>query len=120
MQTKNIEMLLEKGFLSRNEKEALDKLMAQLKASWPELKIKVFGSKVKQVADEESDLDVLLLLPCDVSDAIRRQIIHAVFDINLAFETNISPLIMSGDEWDRGPVSVLPIHAFIEEEGVPL
>jgi predicted nucleotidyltransferase len=99
---KNIEILVEKGFLSEKEKQALIKLIAELKASWPALKVKLFGSKVKGKADEESDLDVLILLPCHISEDIRRRIIHKIFDLNLSFETNISPLIMSEKEWEIG------------------
>lgn len=117
---KDIDILVKRGFLSKDEKYALNKLITELKTSWPGVKVKVFGSKVKGIADEESDLDILILLPCDMSEGIRRQIIYKVFDINLTYETNISPLIMSEDEWDRSLVSLLPIHAYIEEEGILL
>jgi len=122
MQTKgkDIGMLVEKGFLSENEKKALESLMTELRASWPDVKVKVFGSKVKGVADEESDLDILVLMPCTVLDNIRKGVIHMIFDINLVYGTNLSPLILSADEWGGGLISVLPIHAFIEEEGVTL
>jgi len=120
MQAKTIEALVKKGFLTKNEKQALNELVTDLKSTWPGLKVKVFGSKVKGIADEESDLDLLILLPCDVSESIRREIICKVFDMNLTYETNISPLIMSENEWDRGLISLLPIHAYIEEEGIPL
>jgi len=118
----DIDELLKKGFISRNEKQALDKLIAELKASWPGLNVKVFGSKgsTSVMSDEESDLDIMILLPCDVTEEIRRQIVHGVFDINLAFGTNISALIMAENEWENGLVSFLPIYAYIEEEGVSL
>jgi DNA polymerase sigma len=97
----------------------LDKLISELKTSWPGVKAKVFGSKVKGIADDESDLDILILLPSVVSEDTRKQIIYKVFDINLAYETNLSPLIMSESDWEGKPTSLLPIHAFVEEEGVP-
>jgi predicted nucleotidyltransferase len=117
---KAVESLTAKGMFSESEKDAVIKLMSDLRVSWPNAKFKLFGSKVKGLADEESDLDLLVLLPCDVSEDIRRQIIHKVFDINLAFGTNISALIMSEKEWESDIFSLLPIHSFIEEEGVPL
>ncbi|MBI5236596.1 MAG: nucleotidyltransferase domain-containing protein [Deltaproteobacteria bacterium] len=120
MHITTIRTLIKKGFLSKTELLALNRLASVLKATWPVLKIKIFGSKVAGVADEESDLDVLILLPCAVSDAVRKEIIHAVFDINLTFDTNLSPLILSEDEWDRGRISFLPIHSFIEEEAILL
>ncbi len=118
--SKNIHKLVGKGFISEKEKMAVGRLVIEIKSEWEEAKIKIFGSKVQGTADEESDVDLLILLPCDVTEKIRRQIIHQIFTINLTFDTNISALILSKKEWRNGAVSVLPIHTFIEEEGVPL
>jgi len=116
----NIKSLVKKGFLSEKEKRALIKLVAELKASWPGVRIKLFGSKATGKADNESDLDVLILLPCHVSHAIRQKIIHKIFNLNFSLETNISPLILSEIEWETGFIPLLPIHQYIEEEGVAL
>lgn len=86
--------LAAKGIFSESEKDALIKLMSELRVSWPNAKFKLFGSKVKGLADEESDLDLLVLLPCDVSEDIRRQIIHKVFDINLTFVESESGTVL--------------------------
>lgn len=67
--------------------------------------------------DEESDLDLLILLPCEVTEKIRREIIHKILDINLQFDSNISPLILAEKEWNDSVISSLPIHHFVEEEG---
>jgi predicted nucleotidyltransferase len=120
MQRQDIETLVERGFLSTNERQALNQLIAELKASWQRVKVMLFGSKVKGTADKESDIDILILLPCEVTEDLRRQIIHKVFDVNLLYETNISALIMSENEWESDKFSFLPIHSIIEEEGVPL
>ena len=120
MKTKGIEFIAERLKLAKSEKDALLELVVDLKSSWPGTQFKLFGSKVKGVADEESDLDLLIVLPCEVTEDIRRQIVHKVFDINITFESNISPLIMAANEWGSPRFSLLPIHAFIEEEGVSL
>lgn len=119
-EAKKIEALAKKLKLTKSETNALIELIRDIEAVWPNAKFKIFGSKARGTSDAESDLDLLIVLPRDVTPKIRRQIIHKVFDINLTFETNISPLIMSKKEWESALVSLLPIHAFIEEEGVPL
>ncbi|MEW6410371.1 MAG: nucleotidyltransferase domain-containing protein [Nitrospirota bacterium] len=106
--------------LTKYENQALDELIATLKADWPLARFIVFGSKVKGMADEESDIDILIILPCKVTGELRHHIIQKVFDVNLTYGSNISVLIVSEDEWERGNISILPIHAFIEEEGIPL
>jgi len=106
--------------LTETERLAIDKLLTILRTDWPSAKFKIFGSKVSGTFDEESDLDLLIMLPCPVTNEIRRQIVHKVSDINFAYGTNISALIVSEDDWQNSPLSLLPIHAFVEEEGVSL
>lgn len=103
-----------------SERRALTDLIERVRARWPQAKFTLFGSKARGGGDEESDLDILILLPCPVSDEIRRQIVHWVFDVNLTYGSNISVLIVSDEEWRNATFSLLPIHAFIEEEGIPL
>lgn len=106
--------------LAEYEKEALNNLILSLKTKWPTANFKIFGSKVKGIADKESDIDLLIVLPCEVTGDIRSQIIKEVFNINLSYGSNISVLIVSEEEWQRGKISVLPIRYFIEKEGMPL
>jgi len=107
-------------YLTKSELDSINKLYDHLKNAWPEAKFKLFGSKATGKFDKESDIDILILLPCNVSEKIRGQIIDIVFDINLEFDTNISPLILSKSEWETGFIPLLPIHYYIEKEGVTL
>lgn len=106
--------------LTEAEKLALSELITDVKTGWLSAKFKLFGSKANGISDAESDLDLLVMLPCLVTKEIRQQIIHKVFDINLTHGTNLSVLIVSEKEWQNTPLSLLPIHAFVEEEGVSL
>jgi predicted nucleotidyltransferase len=106
--------------LSNVEKEAIHKLITDIQNRWKETKFKLFGSKVRGTSDEESDIDILILLPFEVTKEIRRDIIHKIFEINLEFDTNISGLIMSEKEWQSNVLSFLPIHEEVEKEGVEL
>jgi len=105
-------------YLTRSELDAIDKLKSTLERLYPGIKFKIFGSKATGKFDEESDIDILILLPCEVNEKIREQVIDIVFDIDLEFDTNISPLILSQKEWEN--LYPLPIHYFVEKEGVLL
>jgi len=109
-----------KKYFTSSEIEAIDRLVTKLRSLWPDAKIRLFGSKVTGKFDEESDIDILILLPCKVTRKIEDQIIYMVFYINLEFGTNISPLIFSEEEWNDSPISALPIHYFVEKEGILL
>lgn len=98
----------------------MGRLLAFIKSEWPHAQCKLFGSKLNGTADEESDMDVLITLPCTVTNEIRQKIVHEVFNINLSCRSNISVLVVSGEEWANSAISVLSVHAFIEEEGVSL
>lgn len=112
--------MLKKLTLSPAEQSALDELIGEIRKLWPKTKFKLFGSRVTGIADAESDLDLLIQLPFPVTEEIRLQIIHKTFDLNLAYESNISVLIVSQQEWEDGLLSVLPIHAAVELEGIAL
>jgi predicted nucleotidyltransferase len=51
--------------ITEMEQKALNELLTFLKGTWQNARIVMFGSKVKGVQDEESDLDILIALPCD-------------------------------------------------------
>jgi hypothetical protein len=106
--------------LEGTEIKALLELRQAVRKKWPQAKLRVFGSKATQTADEESDLDLLIELPVPVDQKIRREIIHQVFDLNLAHASNISVLIVSQEEWEQGTLSLLPIHQEVEEVGISL
>jgi hypothetical protein len=40
--------------------------------------------------------------------------------VNLDYDTNLSALVVDRRAWEEGLFSVLPIHAFIEREGISL
>ncbi|MEW6657454.1 MAG: nucleotidyltransferase domain-containing protein [Thermodesulfobacteriota bacterium] len=106
--------------LSSQDQNALQELSNFIKAHWPQARLKVFGSKIMGTADAESDLDTLIELPLAITEDVRRQIIHRVFEINLAFGTNLSVLIVSQEEWEQGYLTLLPIHSEVEEGSIPL
>jgi DNA polymerase sigma len=106
--------------LSEAEKTALNEFSAGIKKIWPQAKLTLFGSKATGTADDESDVDLLVELPEEVTEELRRHIIHKAFEVNLAYDSNINPLIVSQKEWEDGVFTVLPIHRVIEIEGIPL
>lgn len=81
-------------------------------------RIILFGSAAKGQADEESDVDILIVLRDIPSHRIRNRISSIILDINLEYDTNLSGLVVDKKSWDDGPLSVLPIHEEVEREGI--
>lgn len=106
--------------LANSETHALDELAKRLRVALPVTRIILFGSKVTGDYDEESDVDVLVLISSRVTNEIRSLVIRETFDINLDYDVNISSLVVEDKEWNEGMVSVLPFHDEVEEVGVEL
>ncbi len=80
----------------------------------------LFGSVARGEADEESDLDLLIVTPQPLTRLARHQITDVVFELNLRYGTNVSTLVVDQNSWEEGPFSVLPIREEIRREGIPL
>jgi predicted nucleotidyltransferase len=104
--------------------ETLQKALAELKerltAAYPVVRLVLFGSAATGRMDEESDVDVLVLTKRVLSRSELDAIIHIVFEINLKLGINLSTLVIDEGSWEEGPISALPIHDEVEEQGIVL
>ena len=83
-------------------------------------RLMLFGSVVRGESDAESDADLLIVLTEPPTAQVRDYITSFILDINLAYDTNLSELIVDRQTWDAGLPAALPIHAEIEAEGIRL
>ena len=106
--------------LPQNVRDALRAAQERLSAEFNVHRIVLFGSIVRGTADEESDVDLLIVLRETPDHPARNRISSIILDINLEHDANLSGLVVDQKAWDEGLVSVLPIHEDVEEEGIPL
>lgn len=99
---------------------ALEAVRNQLTAQFAIDRIVVFGSVVWGKPDEESDVDLLVVLKSSVDLETEDRISQIIFGINLEYDTNLSELIVDRQTWDYGLASAMPIHDEIEKRGVLL
>ena len=104
--------------LSNRERQALAAAAAALKDRFPVEQLVLFGSRARGEGDAESDLDLLVLTTRELGWTERRAIVDTLFDVELAHEVVLSPLIVSGRSWRDGIYRVLPIHGEIARDGV--
>ncbi|MFB0546154.1 MAG: HEPN domain-containing protein [Anaerolineae bacterium] len=113
---------LDELILSPSQQQALAEVRRRL-FSDPDIEVEeivLYGSVARGEADEESDLDLLVVTAKPLSRAeSHEKITHVVFEVNLRFDTNISTLVVDRDEWETGLISVLPIRGEILRDGVP-
>ncbi|GAB4441816.1 MAG: hypothetical protein Fur0044_38280 [Anaerolineae bacterium] len=104
--------------LNNTEHHALQKIKSIVTAQFPVEQMALFGSVVRGEADEESDIDLLVVTRQPLNRRERHQITDIVCEVNLEYGTNFSTLVVDGDAWDRGPISLLSIHEEVQREGV--
>jgi predicted nucleotidyltransferase len=99
---------------------ALEVARDQLTARFDVDRIVLFGSVVWGRPDDESDVDLLIVLKDSPDLKIEDQISQVIFEINLDYGTNLSELVVGRQSWDHGLISAMPIHAEVEARGVHL
>lgn len=99
---------------------ALDEIRQKLRAQFGIAGLVLYGSAARGQADEESDVDLLVLTSSPLTRTERHRITDIVFHANLEHGTNFSTLVVDIQTWRRGYVSVLPIHEQVEREGIPV
>ena len=105
--------------LADNEEQALKQLRGELLAKCPIIEFRLYGSKVREEARPDSDIDVMIELP-EYDRAMVDEIDDIVYRINLEHDVMISALVFGKDELEEGPMSESPIYKIIQREGVPL
>jgi predicted nucleotidyltransferase len=104
--------------LAENDRKAIDVAARLLRNSFPVEQVILFGSKARGVADQESDIDLLVLTSRKLDWRDEDAITAALFDVELAHDVVISTLIIPADEWATGVYRVLPIRHEIDRDGV--
>ena len=106
--------------LAPNQHQALDELRRRLFDKLDVEGLLLYGSVARGEADEESDIDLLVVTPQPLTRPARHQITDLVFEVNLRYDTNFSTLVVDREAWEIGPLSVLPLRKEILKDGIPL
>ena len=101
-----------------HQEKALKKLKKKIKQKYEIEKTLIFGSVARNEADQESDLDFLVLTKKSLSHKQKHDIYGIVTEINLEYGTNISVLVIEKSSWENGVYSVLAIKDEVEKDGV--
>jgi uncharacterized protein len=99
---------------------ALEAAREQLTARFDIDELVLYGSVARGEADDESDVDLLVILKQPADRQVEDEISRTIFHINLGHDTTLSALVVDREKWDHGMISAMPIHYEIEEDGIPL
>lgn len=105
--------------LKANEKSAIVKLKEDLQRKFSLIDFRIFGSRSRGDAAQDSDIDVMSEID-DYSREAISEIDSLVFKINLAYDCFISTVIFGRKELEEGPLSESPLYKAIEKEGISI
>lgn len=111
---------LDNNTLSSNQYQALGELRQRLFDMFDIDTLIIYGSAARAEADEESDIDLLIVTLKPLSRSARHEITDIVFEINLTYSTNFSTLVIDHISWKSGAFSVLPLKEEILKDGIKL
>lgn len=107
--------------LTSAEQQALERFKAVLVPLLADnlISLRLFGSRVRGEGTEESDLDVLIVLR-EKNRALCRWIVAEALEIDLAYDTNLAPTILSVEEYQQNRDCHTPFYRNVERESLPL
>ena len=104
--------------LSSKQSRALNEIKQKVIQRFSIVDCLLYGSAARGEADEESDLDLLIVTAEVLNRFKRHEITDIVFEVNLKYGTNFSTLVVDQETWETGIISVLPLRDEILRDGI--
>lgn len=110
-----------KAILSLQEQRALDEFRQKLKERYGDniVSLSLFGSRSRGESNEFSDVDVLITVARRTSH-MRMEIFDLAYDVFFATEINISPLIMTKEEFNDLAARERSLAKAIQQDGITI
>ena len=95
-------MAVNKVSLAAPDQEALREFVAYLNSSIPDKVelVALFGSKVRGDSQQESDIDVLVILSQE-DRKLRREILRQAARFSLEYDVLLSPRVIGAERWEN-------------------
>ena len=98
---------------------AVQELKSKLRMSFGEdIELRLFGSAVRGDYRKHSDIDVLVLLPGRVDNALEEKVFDAAYDIELKHGLIFGIIVYAREFWRSEVAASMPLYQNIEREGV--
>ncbi len=100
------------------EREILSDFKRKVAARLPLNRMILFGSRARGDADPESDMDVLVVLDCQVIWETRALVSECAWEAGFGKGITVTSVAVSREEWEEGPLSSSLLAIAVDEDGV--
>ena len=127
------------NYLTFTEKKALTELKEKIKEKYPEAEIILYGSKARGDYDENSDIDLMIIIKdkyqinkgisfeeleklyfLPVNEKIENEILSIVTDIQVKYCVSIDYQVKNKSYVETNLAGIVPLYQNIRKEGVEL
>ena len=100
---------------------AVQELKLELQKMFGEdIELRIFGSAVRWDYRKHSDIDVLVLIPGKVDNAIEERVFDAAYDVELKHGIVFGIIVYAKEFWGSEIAASMPLYQNIAREGVTL
>ena len=103
--------------MNQNDLKILNNFAQHIRQQFPEAAIWAYGSRVKDTAFSDSDLDICIVVD-KLNEDIDGKIIDIAWEIGFDNDILISTVTYSREEFESGPCSESPLVKTILAEGI--
>jgi len=93
------------------KKELIDRFGA-------DVELRIFGDVARGDYHEHSDVDLLVVLPVPVNNAVEEGVFDLAYDIELEYGLVIGTIVYPKDFWYSDRAAIMPLYKSIQKEGV--
>ena len=86
----------------------------------PQAQVLLYGSRARGDAGNDSDWDLLILVPGKVDAARKQAIRHRLYEVEWATDTVLTSMIFERELWDTPLYRAMPFHQNVERDGIRL
>ena len=83
-------------------------------------RIILFGSRARDNAQVDSDMDILLILPEPPTEEIEDYIHDCAWEAGITHSVVVVPIVYSRQEWEEGPEQASLLALAVQMEGIPI
>ena len=103
--------------LQEVDRQAVLEFQSRLTEITPLLELRVFGSRAREDATEESDLDLFIKV-IELSRSLREQIYDLAWEIGFKYDRVISTFVVTESQIEQGIVGASPLLSKVLTEGI--